>query len=228
MVFDVSDGALTSTDTVDVNVTPVVLKGGCSAAPGAAAGANAAAVAASGVVSMAFIVVLAIYSSSGDLAAGLIKTLVFGLVGIAAQALSVRLIGAVKGLDIGEMLEEEKFSPVVLDVAGYEIVRDLKAGEMVWVGKGRVPHNIGHLFLAIDPAAFRDAGEFEDDVDEVLDTLRNSEPADAARPVQVAGDPERRAREERVAAGIPMPETLLAQLRGIAENAGVPCTLGEG
>ena len=78
---------------------------------------NAAAVAASGVVSMAFIVVLAIYSSSGDLAAGLIKTLVFGLVGIAAQALSVRLIGAVKGLDIGEMLHEEKFSPVVLDVA---------------------------------------------------------------------------------------------------------------
>ena len=56
-------------------------------------------------------------SSSGDLAAGLIKTLVFGLVGIAAQALSVRLIGAVKGLDIGEMLHEEKFSPVVLDVA---------------------------------------------------------------------------------------------------------------
>ncbi len=78
---------------------------------------NAAAVAASGVVSMAFIVVLAIYSSSGDLASGLIKTVVFGLVGIAAQALSVRLIGAVKGLDIGEMLEQEKFSPIVLDVA---------------------------------------------------------------------------------------------------------------
>jgi amidophosphoribosyltransferase len=29
---------------------------------------------------------------------------------------------------------------VVLDVAGYEIVRDLKAGEMLWVGKDRVPH----------------------------------------------------------------------------------------
>jgi amidophosphoribosyltransferase len=28
---------------------------------------------------------------------------------------------------------------VVLDVAGYEVVRDLKAGEMVWVGKDRVP-----------------------------------------------------------------------------------------
>ncbi len=77
---------------------------------------NAAAVAASGVVSMAFIVVLAIYSSTGDLEGGLIKTLVFGLIGIAAQALSVRLIGFVKGLDIGAMLAQEKFTPVVLDI----------------------------------------------------------------------------------------------------------------
>lgn len=29
---------------------------------------------------------------------------------------------------------------VVLDVAGYEIVRDLRAGEMLWIGKDRVPH----------------------------------------------------------------------------------------
>ncbi|MFY9343005.1 MAG: amidophosphoribosyltransferase [Planctomycetota bacterium] len=29
---------------------------------------------------------------------------------------------------------------VVLDVSGYEIVRDLKAGELLWIGKDRVPH----------------------------------------------------------------------------------------
>ncbi len=29
---------------------------------------------------------------------------------------------------------------VVLDVAGYTVVRDLKAGEMLWIGKDRVPH----------------------------------------------------------------------------------------
>ena len=77
---------------------------------------NAAAVAASGVLSMALIVVLAIYSSTGDLEGGLIRTLVFGLVGIAAQALSVRLLGFVKGLDVGEMLAQEKFTPVTLVV----------------------------------------------------------------------------------------------------------------
>jgi amidophosphoribosyltransferase len=29
---------------------------------------------------------------------------------------------------------------VVLDVSGYEVVRNLKAGEMLWIGKDRVPH----------------------------------------------------------------------------------------
>lgn len=95
-------------------------------------------------------------------------------------------------------------------------------------GGGKVPHNIGHLFLAIDPAAFREAGDFERDVSTVLDVLRSSEPADPAQPVQVAGDPERTAKAERMRSGIPMPDTLLAQLRSIAQNAGVPYTLDAG
>ncbi|MBI3226291.1 MAG: DUF350 domain-containing protein [Mycolicibacterium cosmeticum] len=78
---------------------------------------NAAAITASGVVSMALIVVLAIYSSSGDLIGGLIKTLIFGLLGIAAQAFSVRLVGVIKGVDIGRVLAEERFTPEVLVVA---------------------------------------------------------------------------------------------------------------
>ncbi|MGW4095499.1 DUF350 domain-containing protein [Mycobacterium sp. NPDC004974] len=77
---------------------------------------NAAAITASGVVSMALIIVLAIYSSSGDLIQGLITTLVFGLLGIAAQAFSVRLVGAIKGIDIGGVLASEKFTPQVLVV----------------------------------------------------------------------------------------------------------------
>lgn len=77
---------------------------------------NAAAITASGVISMALIVVLAIYSSSGDLIQGLITTLVFGLLGIAAQAVSVRLIEFAKGVDIGRVLAEEKFTPEVLVV----------------------------------------------------------------------------------------------------------------
>lgn len=79
---------------------------------------NAAAIAASGLVSLAFVVVLAIYSASGDLVDGLVKTLVFGLLGIVAQALSVRLIEVVTGIDIGAVLAAERYTPEVLVVVG--------------------------------------------------------------------------------------------------------------
>ena len=45
----------------------------------------------------------------------------------------------------------------------------------------------------------------------------------------VAGDPERATREERLRDGIPLPDTLVALLRGITERAGTPFLLdGEG
>jgi len=94
-------------------------------------------------------------------------------------------------------------------------------------GVGSVPHNIGHFFLAIDPVAFRSEGEFEQDVDEVFDILKNSTPINSHQPVQVPGDPERASRTERELNGIPMPEALLTHLRAIADNAGVPYALAE-
>ncbi len=78
---------------------------------------NAAVIAGSGALSMALIVVLAIFSSSGDLVEGLLRTLVFGLVGLAAQALSVRLIHLGTGIDIGDVLAAEVYVPQVWVVA---------------------------------------------------------------------------------------------------------------
>jgi LDH2 family malate/lactate/ureidoglycolate dehydrogenase len=87
------------------------------------------------------------------------------------------------------------------------------------------PHNIGHFFLAIDPRAFRGAGEFENDLDQVIDVLHAAKPADANQPVLVAGDPEMATRAERLANGVPIPDDLMAQLRTVAKNAGVPFVL---
>jgi len=87
------------------------------------------------------------------------------------------------------------------------------------------PHNIGHFFLAIDPRAFRDEGAFEDDLDQVIDVLHGAKRADAAQPVLVAGDPEMATRQERLEAGVPIPDDLMAQLRGVADRAGVPFVL---
>jgi uncharacterized membrane protein YjfL (UPF0719 family) len=71
---------------------------------------NACAVAASGLVSLSLVVVLAIFSSSGDLLDGLFKTLVFGLLGIVAQAISVLIVDLVIGIDMGPMLASRRFT----------------------------------------------------------------------------------------------------------------------
>ena len=69
---------------------------------------NSVVVTAAGMVSMALIVVTAIYTSSGFLTEGLIQTLVFGLVGIVAQVGAVRLLEWVMRIDIGAVLAAER------------------------------------------------------------------------------------------------------------------------
>jgi LDH2 family malate/lactate/ureidoglycolate dehydrogenase len=91
--------------------------------------------------------------------------------------------------------------------------------------KSSDPHDIGHFFLAIDPRAFRAAGEFEDDLDQVLDVLHGARRADPGQPVLVAGDPEMATRSERLEHGVPVPDDLMAQLRAVAASAGVPFVL---
>ncbi len=87
------------------------------------------------------------------------------------------------------------------------------------------PHNIGHFFLAIDPRAFRAEGEFERDLDQVIDVLHQAKRADPAQPVLVAGDPEMATRAERLSEGVPIPDDLMEQLRTVARSAGVPFVL---
>ena len=87
------------------------------------------------------------------------------------------------------------------------------------------PHNIGHFFLAIDPRAFRAEGEFENDLDQVIDVLHGAKRADPAQPVLVAGDPEMATRAERLRDGVPVPDDLMEQLRAVAKSASVPFVL---
>jgi LDH2 family malate/lactate/ureidoglycolate dehydrogenase len=87
------------------------------------------------------------------------------------------------------------------------------------------PHNLGHFFMAIDPRAFRAEGEFEDDLDQVIDVLHHAKPANPAQPVLVAGDPEMATRAERLRDGVPVPDDLMEQLRAVAKSASVPFVL---
>ena len=86
---------------------------------------NAVLVTAAGMVSMAFIVVVAIYASSGALAEGLLATLIFGLVGIVAQVGGVRLLEWVTGIDIGAVLKAEQLQPQAFVVAAAHVALGL-------------------------------------------------------------------------------------------------------
>lgn len=72
---------------------------------------NAVAVTAAGMVSMAFIVVVAIYTSGGRLAEGLLSSLIYGLLGIVVQVAGVRVLEYVTGIDIGRVLRSEVYTP---------------------------------------------------------------------------------------------------------------------
>ena len=87
------------------------------------------------------------------------------------------------------------------------------------------PHDIGHFFLAIDPRAFRGEGEFEEDLDQVIDVLHGARRADPTQSVLVAGDPELATRRQRLEAGVPVPDDLMTQLREVADRARVPFLL---
>ena len=90
------------------------------------------------------------------------------------------------------------------------------------------PDDIGHFLMALDPRAFRDEGEFENDLDDVIDVLHAARPTDPNEPVLVAGEPEAMARAERTREGIPIPASLATRISAICERAGAPFLLGAG
>ncbi len=85
--------------------------------------------------------------------------------------------------------------------------------------------DIGHFFMAIDPAIFRDTIDFQTDVAQFLGDLRATTPIDPARPVMVAGDPQWKFAEARMKDGIPVGRGLVNQVRQIAQAAAAPWLL---
>jgi LDH2 family malate/lactate/ureidoglycolate dehydrogenase len=90
------------------------------------------------------------------------------------------------------------------------------------VGRDR---RVGHFFCAIDPGRFREQGSFERDLDLLTDSLRACRPIAPGRPVLVAGDQARAAREQRLRAGIPLPRSVIEDIRTVARRSRVPFSL---
>ncbi|HVV13569.1 DUF350 domain-containing protein [Amycolatopsis sp.] len=86
---------------------------------------NAVIITASGLLSMAFIIVVAIFNSASDLTAGLITALVYGLLGIIVQVIAVRLLEWATRIDVGRTIEHEQFQPVSVVVAAAHLALGL-------------------------------------------------------------------------------------------------------
>ena len=86
---------------------------------------NAVVVSASGMLSMALVVVFAVMAASGRLLEGLIAAGAYGLIGIVAQVISVRILEFLLRIDIGEVLEAPQYRHEVLVVAAAQFAMGL-------------------------------------------------------------------------------------------------------
>jgi LDH2 family malate/lactate/ureidoglycolate dehydrogenase len=79
----------------------------------------------------------------------------------------------------------------------------------------------GWWFAAIRIDAFRDLAGFKADMKRMVDHLRALRPRPGVESVLVAGDPEAKAREERLRLGIPLDEETIRQLGELAAELGL-------
>ena len=82
-------------------------------------------------------------------------------------------------------------------------------------------HNVGHCFVAIDPARFRPIEEFKADMDDLLRTLKESPKTEGEERIYTAGEPEAECERRRLVEGIPLAPALVKEVNAIALSLGV-------
>ncbi|MFE9424009.1 Ldh family oxidoreductase [Kitasatospora sp. NPDC006697] len=85
-------------------------------------------------------------------------------------------------------------------------------------GEERPDTDIGHVVIAIDPAAFGAGSTFGAGARQLLDTLSADLPVDPARPVTYPGAPEARTAAASLADGVALPDHVARQLLSMAAD----------
>lgn len=120
-----------------------------------------------------------------------------------------RELGSHKGYGLAMMVEILSSILNGSYVGGYDLGTDQR-GKFI---------NVGHCFIAIDPALVRgDDGAFTDELDRLTRYLRATPAADAGNPVLVPGDPEWASYEQRTKHGIPMTRNLFEEIRAVTKS----------
>jgi LDH2 family malate/lactate/ureidoglycolate dehydrogenase len=81
--------------------------------------------------------------------------------------------------------------------------------------------DVGHCFIALDPARFRPIEEFKRDMDDYFDSLKSTPRAEGHERVYVAGEPEAKSEARRRRDGIPLSPALVARVDAIARELGI-------
>lgn len=92
-------------------------------------------------------------------------------------------------------------------------------GASLVAGRGQ---GTGHFFGALRIDGFIDPASFRRRVDDWVRTLRATRPGPGTDGPLIPGDPERQAEAERRRNGIPLLQTVVADLRYISERTGIP------
>ncbi len=79
----------------------------------------------------------------------------------------------------------------------------------------------GPLIIAIDVGRFADPDEFRGEIEAQCSTITGCPPREGVAAVQLPGEPELTIREERLRAGVPIPDTTWEELRDLAAAQGV-------
>ena len=79
----------------------------------------------------------------------------------------------------------------------------------------------GHAFLAVHIAAMTPIDEFKGRVDQLIREIRDGPRAKGSDRIYLPGEMEWERRDEALTRGIPLPEDVLASLRGLADDLGI-------
>jgi L-2-hydroxycarboxylate dehydrogenase (NAD+) len=83
-------------------------------------------------------------------------------------------------------------------------------------------HNVGHCFIALDPARFRPLEEFKRDMDDMFDSLKATPRVEGQDRIYVAGEPEAESEARRRVEGVPLAPALVNECNELAARLGIP------
>src|SRR5712692_1464608 len=85
--------------------------------------------------------------------------------------------------------------------------------------------NVGHFFMAIDPAAFRPLDEFKRDMDRLAQELKNSPKAQGQSRIYVHGEKSYARMEKYRREGIPLEAKVVESLKQVGKELEVQWTV---